>query len=52
MPAGDIKWICLGCWKRLVAKPGETPPVLSLKGTCAECGTEKVPVTNVRKDSN
>ena len=51
MPA-DISWICIGCWKSLQATPGENPPTAALRGTCAECGAEKVPVTNVKKHSN
>ena len=49
---GYIKWMCLRCWEDLEKKPGEIPPTMYLNGPCEECGTEKVPVTNVRKDSN
>ena len=32
------KCICLECWKRLVAKPGETPPFPSKRMIFDECG--------------
>ena len=44
------KWICLECWKRLVARPGETPPFPSKRMLCDECGAKKVLVTNVSSD--
>ena len=43
-------WICLACWKRLFAKPGETPPFPSKIMICDECGAKKVLVTNVSAD--
>ena len=46
----DEKWICLECWKKLVAKPGDTPPFPSMRMICDECGARKV-VTNVRADT-
>ena len=46
----DEKWICLECWKKLVAKPGDTPPFPSMRMICDECGAQKVLVTNVRAD--
>jgi hypothetical protein len=48
----DGKWMYLECWKRIVAKPGETPPVPTLRMICDECGVQKVLVTNVRTDSH
>ena len=44
------KWICLECWKKLVAKPGDTPPFPSKRMICDECGARKVLVTNVRAE--
>lgn len=44
------EWICLECWKRLVAKPGEAPPFPRMRMICEECGAEKVPVTKVSSD--
>jgi hypothetical protein len=44
------KWICLECWKKLVAKPGDTPPFPSMRMICDECGARKVLVTNVRAE--
>jgi hypothetical protein len=41
------KWICLECWRRMVAKPGETPPFPSVRMICDECGAQKVLVTQV-----
>lgn len=46
----DEKWICLECWKKLVAKPGDTPPFPSMRMICDECGAPKVLVTNVRAE--
>jgi hypothetical protein len=46
-----VKWMRLECWKRIVAKPGETPPFPTLRMICDECGSQKVLVTNVRTDS-
>ena len=45
------KWICLECWKRLVAKPGETPPFPSKRMIRDECGARKVLVANVSSDT-
>ena len=39
------KWICLECWKRMVAKPGQAPPFPSMRMICDECGAQKVLVT-------
>jgi Zn finger protein HypA/HybF involved in hydrogenase expression len=44
------KWMCLECWKKLVAKPGEPLPFPTLRMICDECGAQKVLVTNVRAD--
>ena len=44
------KWICLDCWKKMVAKPGETPPFPTRRMICDECGAQKVLVTPVRAD--
>jgi hypothetical protein len=41
----DTKWLCLPCWKRLVADPGATPPAMPLKGICDECRAKYVPVS-------
>jgi DNA-directed RNA polymerase subunit RPC12/RpoP len=38
----ENKWICLECWKKLVAKPGERPPVPTVRLICDECGAQKV----------
>jgi hypothetical protein len=48
----EAKWLCLECWKRVVAKPGETPPFPTLRMICDECGAQKVLVTPVRKASH
>jgi hypothetical protein len=48
----EAKWLCLECWKRIVAKPGETPPFPTLRMICDECGAQKVLVTPVRTDSH
>jgi DNA-directed RNA polymerase subunit RPC12/RpoP len=47
----EAKWLCLECWKRVVAKPGETPPFPTLRMICDECGGQKVLVTPVRTAS-
>ena len=47
----EAKWLCLECWKRVVAKPGETPPFPTLRMICDECGAQKVLVTPVRTAS-
>jgi DNA-directed RNA polymerase subunit RPC12/RpoP len=44
------KWICLECWKRMVAKPGEPPPFPTMRMICEECGALKVLVTHVSTD--
>ena len=44
------KWMCLECWKKIVAKPGEAPSFPTLRMICDECGGQKVLVTNVRAD--
>ena len=41
------KWMCLECWKKIVAKPGEPPPFPTLRMICDECGAQKVLVTSV-----
>ena len=46
----QAKWLCLDCWKRMVAKPGEKPPFPTLRMICDECGAQKVLVTPVRTD--
>lgn len=47
MEAEQEKWLCLECWKRMVAKPGESPPFPSMRMICDECGAEKVLVIKV-----
>ena len=44
------KLICLDCWRRMVAKVGETPPFPTMRMICDECGAQKVLVTPVRAD--
>jgi hypothetical protein len=48
--AKQEKWVCLPCWKRMVAKPGETPPFPNMRMICDECGAEKVLVIKVSSD--
>jgi hypothetical protein len=40
----EFKLICLKCF---IVTPGEILPLPYLKGTCADCGTERVSVTHV-----
>jgi len=43
------KWLCLDCWKRIIAKPGEKPPFPTIRLICDECGkTDRV--TKVTSD--
>jgi DNA-directed RNA polymerase subunit RPC12/RpoP len=49
-PKQNEKWMCLECWKKLVAAPGESPPFPSMRMICEECGAKKVLVTNVKTD--
>jgi hypothetical protein len=44
------KWLCLECWKRKVAKPGETPPYPNMRMIFDECGAQKVLVIKVSSD--
>lgn len=47
MEAEEEKLLCLECWKRMVAKPGEIPPFPSMRMICDECGAQKVLVIKV-----
>ena len=47
MEAEQEKWLCLECWKRMIAKPGENPPFPSMRMICDECGAAKVLVIKV-----
>ncbi len=48
--ATQEKLICLECWKKMVAKPGETPPFPTRRMICDECGAQKILVTPVRAE--
>jgi len=49
----EVRWMCLECWKMIIAKPGqETPPFPTLRMICDECGAQKVLVTPVKMDSH
>ncbi len=47
MEAEQEKLLCLECWNRRVAKPGEIPPFPSVRLICDECGARKVLVVKV-----
>ena len=46
----NVRWMCLECWERIVAKPGQTLPFPTLKMKCDECGAQNVHATPVRTD--
>jgi Zn finger protein HypA/HybF involved in hydrogenase expression len=46
----NVRWMCLECWERIVAKPGQPLPFPTLNMKCEECGAQKVHVTPVRTD--
>jgi DNA-directed RNA polymerase subunit RPC12/RpoP len=47
MEVQNEKWVCSECWKIVVAKPDETPPIPNLRMICDECGAQKVLCTKV-----
>ena len=43
----EVRWMCLECWERIVAKPGQPLPFPTLTMTCDECGVQQVHATPV-----
>ncbi len=48
----EVQWMCLECWERIVANPGQPLPFPTLRMNCDECGAQKVHATPVRMDSH